>query len=174
MKSHRFLGRAVLLLLVLLSGSAVLAFPALSAAEPGSTAVLEKFRRYVFTVNAYAKVDCDTTGKRAEKRARWQKNVGTAFPVGDSGYLLTLHCVVMNAERIVVTGSGGERYSVSVVGFDRRARITVLKLDRAVAVTSPLIRPVSAIRCGCTVMFLGLSPGGALSVTPGSVNTVLL
>jgi S1-C subfamily serine protease len=157
-----------LLLLVLLTGNAMPVFPAPPADKPDSTVVLEKYRRDVFTVNAYAKVDCDGKGKRA----KWQKNVGTAFPVGDSGYLLTLHCVVVNAEKIVVTGSGGECYGVSVVGFDRRARITVLKLDRAVVVASPLIRPVSAIRCGCTVMFLGSQPGGALSVTPGSVNTV--
>jgi serine protease Do len=172
MNSHLFLGRASLLFHALLSISAMLAFTAMSVAEPDSAAVLGKYKRFVFTVSAYAKVGCDTTGKRTEKQAKWRKNIGTAFPVGDRGYLITLNCVIVNAEKIEVTDSGGGRYGVSVVGSDSRARITVLKLDHAAAVPSPLIKPVGAIKSGCIVMFIGSSPGGALSVTPGLVSAV--
>jgi len=166
------MGRSIFPFLMLFSGSVMLAFPALSFAGPDPSGVLGKYKRCVFTVNAYTKVECDTTGRQADKRTHWRRNVGTAFPVGEGWYLITMNCVTRNAKKIEVTGSGGECYGVTVVGIDRGARITVLKLDHAAPIPSLVIKPVGAIKSGCGVMFLGVSPGGTLAVTSGSVSTV--
>jgi len=148
------------------------AWPAGGGGSASSSQTADVLKRFVFTVNAFSRVIPDSSGAPGDAKTRWKKNVGTAFPVGDGGYLVTLNCVVRNAEKIVIVGSNGARYEASVVGFDKGARLTVLKLSRPASVPTPRIRPVNSVKTGASIVFLGTSSGGALELTQGSVNSI--
>ncbi len=146
-----------------------------TAAAGGGTSssqTADTLKRFVFTVNAFSKVVPGSSDGSNGEKARWKKNVGTAFPVGEGGYLITLNCVVRDAEKIKIVGSDGVRYDASVVGFDKGTRLTVLKLSRPASVPIARIKPVNSVKSGAPVVFLGTSSGGVLGLTPGSVNSI--
>lgn len=159
---------------------AMVATPLRSEAEPGPGGILSKFRQSVFTVNAYSKVRPGISGKGniagkgllGQSNSHWRRNVGTAFPVDAQGYLLTLNCVIRDADKIQVIGNGGERYNAMVVGYDETERISVLKIRRNKDIAVPLIRPLDTVKPGSRVVFLRTSPDGALSTVTGSVAAV--
>ncbi len=172
MAQRDFHGRGLLFVAGLLFCLGTYGVGTAGAGGISSNQSVDALKRYVFTVNAFSKVDPESANGAGGSKTRWKKNVGTAFPVGEGGYLVTLNCVVRNAEKIVIVGSDGTRYNASVVGFDRGARLTVLKLDRTASVTAPRIRPVGSVKSGTSIVFLGTPSGGAFELTPGSVNSI--
>ncbi len=142
-----------------------------SADESNAGSLMEQFGKYVFTVNAYTRLD--PGGARNEaKESRWRRNVGTAFPIDDQGYLVTLNCVVRDAERIQVTGGNGEKFDASLVGKNESEGISVLKVTYKGGFSFPHVRPVRRVRPGTRVLFLGIPPGGALAAVSGNVEAV--
>ncbi len=156
--------RKPLLIPVLLSVAASLAQSPVSAADPAP----ERLRKFVFTVNAYSRTD----GKDMPNDPRWRRNVGTAFPVDERGYLMTLSCVLRNAERIQVTDSEGGRFEASLVGVDQTGGIGVLKILKNDGAPVSRIASVRAVRSGSRVTFVGTPAGGELTATEGSVESV--
>lgn len=61
--------------------------------------------------------------------SRVVEGLGSGFIISDDGYVLTNYHVAGNADRIVVTASGGEKYEAKIVGADAVTDIALLKID---------------------------------------------
>ncbi|MHB9029604.1 MAG: S1C family serine protease [Candidatus Latescibacterota bacterium] len=122
-------------------------------------------------MNAYSRLESGDSRKEA-KDLRWQRNVGTAFPLDDQGYLVTLNCVIRDAERIQVTGGAGEKLDAELVGKDENGGISVLKVIRRGGFPFPRIRPVRDVKAGTRVFFLATPHGGPVAMVPGNVEAV--
>jgi len=124
----------------------------------------------VYTVNAYLKIDSNGS---ESPRARWKRNVGTAIPIDDEGYLITLRSVVENAEKVKVVSSSGEKIEARVVGSDYTGCISVLKIDGRFIRFIPNIIPLKTLKAGSKVFFLGVVPGMSVDVSCGTVTRVM-
>jgi len=124
----------------------------------------------VYTVNAYLKIDSNGSGT---PQARWKRNVGTAIPIDDEGYLITLRNVVENAEKVKVVSSSGEKIEARVVGSDYTGCISVLKIDRRFVRFVPNIIPLKTLTSGNKVFFLGVVPGMLVDVSCGIISRVM-
>lgn len=133
----------------------------------GADPAPDRLRKIVFTVNAYSRM-----GDDARSDPRWKLNVGTAFPVGEGGYLMTLSCVLKDAERVQVTDGDGGRFDASLVGYDETGGISILKIAGNDGAPAPRIRSVRAVKPGARVVFVGVPAGGAMSSTPGTVDAL--
>ena len=131
--------------------------------------IKEKFGSSVFTVHAYQK---SLPLKNGEKKAKKRRNIGTAFPLDNSGYFITPICVVRNAEKIVITGKGEGNFTAVAVGYDDNGRIAVLKANNHVPSILPPVRPVNSVRPGSPVILLGTPRNKNLTATMGVVESV--
>ncbi len=57
------------------------------------------------------------------------ESLGSGFIISPSGYIVTNEHVVANAEKIIVTLSGGEQHDAELIGTDRDLDIALLKID---------------------------------------------
>lgn len=168
MERHCHFGKLSLIALFALTMAPVL--PAGAQSAPG--AILDKFRQSVFTVNAYCKLPRDNVEKASQGAPRWRRNVGSAFPIGGQGYLITLNSVIRDARKVQVVGADGKQYDAAAVGYDAEERISVLKIRRNAGFPAPPVCPMEDVKPGDRVIFLGSPSGGTLSAISGSVRAV--
>lgn len=57
------------------------------------------------------------------------QGLGSGFLISSDGYILTNNHVAGNAEKIVVTLTGGDRYDAQIIGADPLTDIALLKID---------------------------------------------
>jgi serine protease Do len=57
------------------------------------------------------------------------QGLGSGFLISSDGYILTNNHVAGNAEKIVITLTGGERYDAQIIGADPLTDIALLKID---------------------------------------------
>jgi S1-C subfamily serine protease len=168
MERHSHFGKLSLIALFALSlGSSL---PAGAQTAPG--VILGKFRQSVFTVNAYCKLSRGGGEKAAPGASQWRRNVGSAFPVGGQGYLVTLNSVIRNARKVQVVGADGKQYDAAPVGYDAEERISVLKVRRGAGFPTPPVCPMGEVKPGDRVILLGAPSGGNLAAISGSVGAV--
>ena len=110
--------------------------------------------------------------KTGENGTKKRRNVGTAFPLDNQGYLLTLNCVLKEAEKIMIQGNRGVKFDAVKVGCDETGRIAVLKAANQTPFSMPPIRPMNSMKPGSKVVFLGIPPGTNLSTMTGVVQSV--
>ena len=65
-------------------------------------------------------------GRGPQRREMGQ---GSGFLVSSDGYAVTNHHVVMNADEVTVTTSGGKEFSAKVVGTDAKTDLALLKIE---------------------------------------------
>ena len=170
MKKTLLFGKTFLAALILSGVNGLTA----QAGAPGDNSsiplgIKEKFGSSVFTVHAYPKMPSLKTGENGTKKRR---NVGTAFPLDNQGYLLTLNCVLKEAEKIMIQGNRGIKFDAVQVGCDETGRIAVLKAGIQTLFSMPPIRPMNSMKPGSKVVFLGIPPGKNLSTMTGVVQSV--
>ncbi len=124
----------------------------------------------VFTVNAYSPLE--DTDERAAGGKTWQCNVGTAIPMDEDGYLLTLRSVVDKARKIKIINSDGKKAEAELVGNDHTGRISILKIDPSFITHRPEIASLNNLSDGEDVYFLGVVPGMSVDVTDARVNRI--
>jgi serine protease Do len=170
MKKSFSYGKTALLIFILCGcGGIGVSTAGVPERAPGQPGLVDKYGGCVFTVHAYLKA---SSAKAGGKSAKKRRNVGTAFLLDSQGLLVTLNCVVRDAEKIVITGNRGETYSASVIGNDEAGRITVLKIKTHFLFSPPPIKPVLTVKPGGKVFFLGIPPGKSLASTSGVVHSV--
>ena len=127
----------------------------------------QKYKQFIFTVNAYKKLHSPNLSSKKDtfKKDGWSRNVGTAIPIDDRGYLITINSVVKDAEKVRIIRSTGEKVEASVLGCDHTGRIAVLKINDRFTSKLPKIVSLDQIQSGDEIFFLGVIPG--MSVDAG-------
>lgn len=131
--------------------------------------MLDGFRHCVFTVNAYTQIE---SGQTESDKPKWNRNVGTALPIDSKGHLLTIHCVVKDAEKITVITHTGETVMAEVVGSDSSDRISVLRIDPSHIKEVPAGGDLDSILKGNYAFFLGVVPDMEIAVSRGLISSV--
>lgn len=117
---------------------------------------------------ADALVDIDTTLSYSDGAA-----AGTGIVLTADGYVLTNNHVISGATSISATDIGnGQKYTASVVGYDRSHDIAVIKLQGASGLRTATIGNSSHLTRGQTVVGLGNAGGvgGTPSSAPGQIT----
>jgi S1-C subfamily serine protease len=123
-----------------------------------------RYKEFIFSVNAYTMIkDADSV--------RWQQKIGTAFPINENGYLITLANVIKGSNRLRVVTSEGERVRARILGYDRTGNVAILKIDKTVS-NIPRISPLSELHSGSQIFFLGVLPEMAIAVNRGIVGAI--
>lgn len=145
-----------------------------TGAQPAPSFILNQFRPSVFTVSAYIKLSQqqDEARKTVQNNFRWRKNIGTAFPIGEQGYLITVNSVIRDSQKVQVESGTGERYDAVVVGYDAAERISVLKIRSNVRFPAAPICPMGEVKSGDKAILLGTPPGGRLCAISGNICAV--
>ena len=157
-----------------------LAFKAASEplAETNDSEIASKIQRnygrWVLTVNAYSRIDSNISlnEQKNTKKANFRLNVGTAFPIDQQGHLITIHCIVENAEKVQVITSYGDKINAQVLGCDFTGKISVLKIDSSFITSFPNITSLNNLRSGDKVFFLGVIPGMSVAVNSGLITEI--
>ena len=131
--------------------------------------ILDGFRHCVFTVNAYSSIVPEQTEGNTEK-AKWKRNVGTALPIDDMGHLITISCVLKDAEKVTVMTDTGESVPAKVVGSDSAGRISVLRIDPMYIKEVPHAGSIDAVEKGSFAYFFGAVPDMEIAVTRGWIS----
>lgn len=107
-------------------------------------------------------VDIDTTLSYQNGEA-----AGTGIVLSSDGYVLTNNHVISGATSISVTDIGnGQKYTATVVGYDRTHDVAVIKLQGASGLRTAALGNSSRVAVGETVV--GLGNAGGVGGTPSS------
>jgi serine protease DegS len=93
------------------------------AADPAAR-IIDTYSSRIFTVHADASREDSKNGGY-----RLCRNVGSAFLFGSGNYLITMNCIVKDADRITVVSDKGIEYTAVLVGTFSSPKITVLEID---------------------------------------------
>jgi S1-C subfamily serine protease len=119
---------------------------------------------------ANALVDIDTTLSYQNGAA-----AGTGIVLTPDGYVLTNNHVISGATSISATDIGsGQKYTATVVGYDRSHDVALLKLQGASGLRTASLGNSAKVTLGETVVGLGNAGGvgGTPSSAPGQVTAV--
>ena len=132
-----------------------------------------EYEDYIYTVNASSKIIHDKQTKEAKNNTyRKSKKIGTAIPVDDKGHLITLRCIVRNAEKVSVISHSGEETSANVVDDNKSGRIAILKTDSSFHQSLPPIATWNSIQTENDVILFFRSPENSFKVKPGKISEV--
>ena len=96
---------------------------------------------------------------------------GSGFLIDSDGHVLTNAHVVGGMSELTVEYEGGQQYAATVVGFDSRHDLALLKID--VPTSTPHLMLATDINAGESVVALGFPLGlqGGMTVTTGIVSS---
>ncbi len=133
--------------------------------------ILDRYCQNVFAVNAYTKQQYNESEK-GDKYNSLCQNIGTAFTLDNNGYLITLNCVIKNAEEINVISNSGEEINAKVLGCDKEGSINVLEIDRLYSLSIPKATISDNINPGDKVILLSLTEGEGLTANSGIISNI--
>jgi len=98
--------------------------------------------------------------------------VGSGVIIDEDGYIVTNHHVVLDADNIVVTTHGGQRFSAELIGADSTVDMAVLRIKDGKGRKFPVLRfgDSERLRPGEIVFAFGNPFGLSESITQGIVN----
>lgn len=135
--------------------------------------IMNEYKDYIYAVQASSKIiDKKDSNSSNNKIYRKSKKIGTAFPVDDKGHLVTLRCIVKNAEKVTVITHSGEETSAEIVDDNKSGRIAILKMDSHYSQKMPPIARWNSIHTENDVILLCRCPENRLLTKPGKISEV--
>lgn len=133
---------------------------------------------------AVQRVEASVVNIHSEKRAedgsslfsvdRGQKvnGMGTGIIFDERGYIVTNHHVVEGVDALRVTTKDGSNYTASVVSFDRKHDLAVIRINSSRPLTVMPLGTSSDLMLGETVLAIGNAYGYEHTVTGGLISAL--
>ena len=109
-------------------------------------------------------------GGQAPPQRRRQNSLGSGFVIDPSGYIVTNHHVIAEADEINVRFADETTLSATLVGSDEKTDLALLKVESPTPLTSAKWGDSNATRIGDWVMAIGNPFGLGGTVTAGIVS----
>jgi serine protease Do len=100
------------------------------------------------------------------------RNIGSGLILDNSGLIVSSTHLVRDTHKITVTLASGKSVSATLLGFDRKTDIALLKISLKQAVTVPGHASLDSVRVGQAVYAIGAPFGFPGSVTAGIVSAI--
>ncbi len=109
-------------------------------------------------------------GGRGYRDAEPQRSLGSGFIFDPSGYVITNHHVIENADTIKVALSDEREFDATVIGSDKATDVALIKIESGFALPFVTFGDSAALRVGEEVVAVGNAFGLGGTVTRGIVS----
>ena len=109
-------------------------------------------------------------GGRGYRDAEPQRSLGSGFIFDPSGYVITNHHVIENADTIKVALSDEREFDATVIGSDKATDVALIKIESGFALPFVTSGDSAALRVGEEVVAVGNAFGLGGTVTRGIVS----
>lgn len=99
-----------------------------------------------------------------------RETLGSGFVVDTKGYIVTNYHVIEKADKISVIDSQGNIYKASLVGYDNKTDIALIKVESEEELLSVVFGDSDKVRTGDWVLAIGNPFGLGSSVTSGIIS----
>lgn len=99
-----------------------------------------------------------------------RETLGSGFVVDTKGYIVTNYHVIEKADKISVIDSKGNIYKASLVGYDNKTDIALIKVESEEELLSVVFGDSDKVRTGDWVLAIGNPFGLGSSVTSGIIS----
>ena len=146
--------------------------PALAAGSVRETAVVKAIRRAESAVaNIHSEKTADDSGSLfSSSQGRKINGMGTGVIIDERGYIVTNHHVVDGVDSLRVTTFDGSAYTASVVSFDRKHDLAIIKINPTRSLNVMPLGTSSDLMLGESVIAVGNAYGYENTMTTGIIS----